>query len=382
MEKAKIFYEISEAPSPDGRRKVKISLHEIYPDDSHWNLNGITYLEKYVLQNGDSIKGMPLCAAFLDDEKDVPYDHGMTGSDGSMPIFENSVQVGACDSWSIEDLKIDGETHKVCMAYGYVNQQRYPAFVKWLEDKIAENSPVYGSVEFVGKKENKEILYDGGFKKEGRIPMSYDYSGYCFLTVKPSDSSAMLVELNQSMEQEDEKMTIEELGQKLDAFLAQCEELNACKKQLETNAAKVVELNASVEQLTAALEASRKELQAKYDEESALYKEQELLREEIAQVKKATRLGEMNTALADFTDEEKAFAKEDLDKFNADPMSVEINSVVEKIQSCAYRALKDKEKQIAEINSQKEELKLDDIFAPVEPSTAKEEALDFSNMTI
>ena len=44
-----------------GRRKLKIVLHEIYPDENHWNINGITYLEQYTRDNADTVKGMPLC---------------------------------------------------------------------------------------------------------------------------------------------------------------------------------------------------------------------------------------------------------------------------------------------------------------------------------
>ena len=49
----------------------------------------------------------------------------------------------------------------------------------------------------VQKENDGEIIYDGGWKEQGRIPMIYDYSGYCILSVKPSDSTAVLVELNQ-----------------------------------------------------------------------------------------------------------------------------------------------------------------------------------------
>lgn len=43
-----------------GRRKVKIVLHEIYPNISKWNENGITWFEQYTRDNADTIKGMPL----------------------------------------------------------------------------------------------------------------------------------------------------------------------------------------------------------------------------------------------------------------------------------------------------------------------------------
>ena len=137
--------EISEAKRSDGRRRVKLVLHEIHQDRNHYNKNGISYNEQYVRDNADSIIGMPICATFLDNEKDIPYDHGMTGQDGNMPLFENSVQVGSADGWSIEDIQINGEKHKVLIAEGYINQQRYPHFVEWLENKINDARLQYNS---------------------------------------------------------------------------------------------------------------------------------------------------------------------------------------------------------------------------------------------
>ena len=51
----KSTFEISQALAPDGRRRVKFALHEIYPDETHCNANGITYLEEYSRKNADSI---------------------------------------------------------------------------------------------------------------------------------------------------------------------------------------------------------------------------------------------------------------------------------------------------------------------------------------
>ena len=193
--------EISEAKRSDGRRRVKLVLHEIHQDRSHYNKNGISYNEQYVRDNADSIIGMPICATFLDNDKDIPYDHGMTGQDGNMPLFENSVQVGSADGWAIEDIQINGEIHRVLIAEGYINQQRYPHFVEWLENKIKDGDTIYGSVEFVGKGKNK-IVYDGEPVENGRVPKIYDYSGYCILTVEPSDDSAILIELNQKTKEQ------------------------------------------------------------------------------------------------------------------------------------------------------------------------------------
>jgi vacuolar-type H+-ATPase subunit I/STV1 len=265
------------------------------------------------------------------------------------------------------------------MAVGYVNQQRYPEFVKWLEDKQSISQSVYGSVEFVGTKENGEIIYDCGWKEKGRIPMEYVYSGYVFLTVKPSDNAARLIEINEHQEQEGEKgMTIEELCAKLDAFVARYDEENACKKQVETNEAKIVELNATIEQLQAAIDSNKKEVESKYEEVDALYKERDMLREELAKLKMAARIGEMNAALSAYSDEEKALVADDIAAFNADPMKVEINSVVQKLEAAAYRKMR--EKNIAETNARKDSFDVEDIFAAVDPVDPKENVIDFSDM--
>lgn len=176
-----------------GRRKIKLVLHEVHPDRQHWNRNGITYLEQYTRDNADSVKGMPLCAEFLDDDKDVPYGHGLTGQIRNMPVFEDSVQVGAFESWSIEDIEIDGEMRRCLCAIGYINESRYPKFVEWLEKQIESGSPVYGSVEMAGTKDNDgEIIYDGGWKEQGRVPMIYDYIGHSLISITPADDAALV----------------------------------------------------------------------------------------------------------------------------------------------------------------------------------------------
>lgn len=177
-----------------GRRRIKVVLHEIYPDRTHWNRNGITYLEQYTRDNADSIKGMPLCAEFLDDDKDVPYGHGLTGYIKNMPVFEDSVQVGSFEDWSIEDVEIDGEMRRCLCAIGYINESRYPKFVEWLEKQIESGSPVYGSVEMTGTKDNDgEIIYEDGWKEKGRVPMIYDYIGHCLISITPADDAALML---------------------------------------------------------------------------------------------------------------------------------------------------------------------------------------------
>lgn len=75
-------------------------------------------------------KYTPFLYRYSFQNKDIPYGHGLTGHIKNMPVFEDSVQVGAFNDWSIEDVEIDGETHRCLCATGYINEGRYPKFVK------------------------------------------------------------------------------------------------------------------------------------------------------------------------------------------------------------------------------------------------------------
>lgn len=395
------FLEISQAANPNGRRNVKIVLHEIYPDNTQWNGNGITYLEQYTRDNAESVKGMPLCAEFLDNEKDVPYGHGLTGHIKNMPVFEDSVQVGSFEDWSIEDVEIEGNKRRCLCATGYINEGRYPKFVKWIEDKIADGVTVFGSVEFVGTKENDgEIIYDGGWKEQGRIPMVYDYSGYCILSLKPSDSAAILIELNQFKEMKNTEVTemneemrnaiselksdvisaikeaktvevneqVASLESKVSELNQKVEELNG---QVEAKDAEIVELNKKCEDAEADVAKKDEELNSKVEELNATIAKQA---EELNELKKANKIAELNQALAGYTDEQKDFAKDEIVAFNADPFSVEINSIVTKIDATAYRKIREGEKAL-EINSQKVN-EFDDIMANVDPIVKDDKTIE------
>ena len=379
--------EISEAKRSDGRRRVKLVLHEIHQDRSHYNKNGISYNEQYVRDNADSIIGMPICATFLDNDKDIPYDHGMTGQDGNMPLFENSVQVGSADGWSIEDIQINGEIHRALIAEGYINQQRYPHFVEWLENKIKDGDTIYGSVEFVGKGKNK-IVYDGEPVENGRVPKIYDYSGYCILTVEPSDDSAILIELNQKTK-EDEKVDEKTLNQIISAVENKITELNAKNADFES---KIAELNEIIsakdteiatltdEKTTAETNACQKD--EKINELNGLV---ETMTSELNELKKSAKIAELNSALGDFSDDEKNMAKDKLDKFNADPMGcgIEVNDIVTEINACIGAEAKKKEKAMAvEINSQNNFAA--DIFGCVDTDNDddKNDKLDIDNLFV
>ena len=197
------YIEMAQADVPNGRREIKVSLHEINPDEKHYNTNGISYLETYVRDNAETVKGMPLCAEFLERKQEKPYGHGITGMVKNMAIFEDSEQVGAFEDWSIEDVEIDGEMKQCLCATGYVNEARYPHFVEWLEDCLAKNKPVFGSIEFTPAKGNTEIMYLDGWKEKGRVPTVYDYSGFSIISVTPADKSARLLYMSGEIKEHD-----------------------------------------------------------------------------------------------------------------------------------------------------------------------------------
>lgn len=401
MEMEKRFLEISQATNPNGRRRVKIVLHEIYPDNTRWNINGISYLEQYTRDNADTVKGMPLCAEFLDNDKEIPYGHGLTGQIKNMPVFEDSVQVGVFEDWSIEDIELEDGMHRCLCGVGYINEARYPKFVKWIEDKIADGITIRGSVEFVGTKENDgEIIYDGGWKEQGRIPMIYDYSGYCILSVKPSDSTAVLVELNQFNRK---NLEVIEMNEEMMKALSDLKtdiisefqdtrkvEVNSQVASLESHVAelnsKIDELNASIKEkdeeiseLNQKCEKSESDAKAKEDELDAKNKELNALVEtqaaELNELKKANKIAELNSALADYTDEQKDFAKEEIEAFNADPFSVEINSIVTKIDATAYKKIREENaKKSLEMNSMKDEF--DGIMSAIDPIVKDDNSVD------
>lgn len=392
--------EISQATNPNGRRKVKFALHEIYPFKTQWNSNGITYLEQYTRDNADSVKGMPLCAEFLDDDKDIPYGHGVTGRIKNMPVFEDSVQVGVFEEWSIENIVIDGEIHRCLCGTGYINEARYPKFVKWIEEQLANGETIRGSVEFVGTKDNDgEIIYDGGWKEEGRIPMVYDYSGYCILSVKPSDPSAILIELNQfknnledvemneemrkalsnlqseviSAFQDARRVEINEevnsLESKVDELNSKIEELNA---QIEEKDKKIEELNRKCEEANAEISKKEKEVNSEVEELNSTIAKKDA---ELNEIKKANKVAELNQALSSFTDEEKGYAKDEIAAFNADPFSVEINQITTKIEATSYRKIREDQKaKNLEANSMKDEF--DGIISAVDPIVKEDNTVE------
>ena len=332
------IFELSNERQITGRRKIKVVLHEIFSNHDEWQENGISWDETYTQQTIDSVSNMSLCVEFISEDRTLPYGHGLT---------------------EIDDIEIDGVTKRVLVADGYVDEMRYPKFVAWLKDRL-EHGTVKGSVEIVGRPENENrIIYDGGYKEKGRIPQIYDYSGYAILGIRPADDTAIVMELNNKSQEHkeetgmDEKMmsqavelikssvtqTINELNNKSGEYEKKIAELNDAVAAKDAEIAELNEklntANASVAEKDQAIESQTNELNSLKEANAALEKEK--------------KIAELNSALAEFSQEEQDLAKAEIEAFKADPMSVEINSITSKI--CVEMVRKNKETRTVELNN-------------------------------
>lgn len=364
------IYEISSENKIAGRRPIKVVLHEIFPDNTRWQENGISWKEEYVQANLHSVVGMSIVAEFLTEDRDVPYNHGMTDvrEEDKLPLFEDATMVGHFDKAYVDDVEIGGVTKRCLVAEGTLDEMRYPKFVAWLRENMAD-SVVKGSVEIVGKPEHDGyIIYSGGWKEEGRVPQYYDYSGYAILSVKPADEAAIVMELNnKKLDKEDGTMDEKTKNELMAAVTGAVSEVNS---KWEEYWAKVDTLLAEISQLKADIaqkEADIKQLQADYDKEAAAKEAAEAglteanaakeaaeaslveANAKITEMQNAAAVAELNAVLTPYTEEQRAVAKEDIDAFNANPGSVEINCIVGKICTAMVQAAR--ESQIAETNA-------------------------------
>lgn len=369
-----MVFELSSKKQKDGKRQFTAVLYKLQPPecvvnkvgtDGHWNENGITFIEEYASKNLDSIKDMSITCGFLDNEHTEISDHGDTGEftkDG-LPIFEANI-IGHFQKGYIGDYEENGITNRVVFGTGVLDEMRNANYVQILEENIQKGIYPSGSIEILRPLGSENIEYLNGKFEEGRIPVNYIHSGYS-LVLNPSDKTAKMIELNSknilaNNEREAKNMDDKMISQFVDSIKATIIETNSKNSEFESQIAelnntislkegKIVEMNATVEQLTKALEDLKKEQETNWAEK-------EILEQEIAKIKVEKRLSELNSAISSFSDEEKAFAQSQIDAFNTDPMSVEVNSIVDKI----YVGIGKKSKtdsvisKTSELNSKKE----------------------------
>lgn len=353
------IFELSNDRKILGRRKIKLVLHEIFVSHDKWQENGISWDENYTQQNLDSVTNMSLCVEFLSEERRLPYGHGLTEIRDNMPLFEDATVIGHFDKGYITDIEFDGETKRVLVAEGYIDEMRYPKFVEWLQERM-EQGGVKGSVEIVGRPENNNrIIYDGGWKEKGRIPQIYDYSGHCILGIKPADDAAIVMELNNKAENQKEDTSMDEkiLSQFVDAVKGSVTqtitELNAHDDEYEGKISdltgQLAEKDTEIADLKEKLSAAEADVATKDQTIAEQTAELNSLKETNASLEKDKRLAELNSALAEFTPEEQALAQAEIDAFKADPTSVELNSITSKI--CVEMVRKNKEAHTHEQNN-------------------------------
>lgn len=366
--------EISKRAAKNGRNPIKIALLKIHDDPKETNDNGLHWKEEYVQNAIDSTKYMPICASFCDETKTVPLDHGLTGEitddNGiSEPLFENSETVGVIESSSIENVTVNGNEIKALVGNGYIYSQRYNNFLKWVRQNYAL-SKVDTSIEIMGLEtnDNKIVYEESEPTNEFRTPKEFAFTGTAILSVAPADSNAIVLEVAQKQNKEetvnmDEKelkalvqSAIAESNSKNDELTAKIEELNS---QIVAKDNTISELNATVEQVQKALDDLKKECETYWTEREALEKE-------LGELKAKARLGELNSAIENFTDDEKKYAEVEINAFKEKPLEGDVNAIVSKIYAGIGQAQKqaDADAKIAEQNSKKDDEKLD-IFAEV-----------------
>lgn len=366
------IFELSSKKHKNGRRPFKASLYELQPpecvvDDvgTKYNKNGITFLEEYASQTLESIKDMSVRVEFIDDERTMILAHGDTGvSDDGLPLFNNATTIGHFTKGYIADITLNGETKRCVCGDGYLDEMAYQPFIQSLETQLNNGNSVDGSIEIYRTDNNDAIVYKKGWLEKGRIPTEYIHSGWD-MVINPADTSSTLLELNNSETNKEDKTldekelkeliqsTISETNSKNEEFIAKINELNSTINEKDSVIAekeeKIVELNATVEQVQKALDDLKKEHETYWAERDALEKE-------LGALKAKARIGELNTAIEGFSDEEKKYAESEINSFNEKPLEGNINAIIDKIYAGIGQASKkaDAEAKVAEQNSAKE----------------------------
>ena len=368
--------EINKRISKGGRKNIRMVLLTIH-EEGEMNRNGITWVEQYVLNNLESIKGIPICATFLDEDKEDLYDHGYTetveSEDGkSEPLFLNSESVGVIEDAKIEVIEIDGETKKVLVGYGYIFCQRYPNLCEKLE-----SSKVKSSIEIMGTDENdRKIIYDGGYKEKGRKPMVFDFTGTCLLGVLEADENCYVLEVAENKNKE-EKLNMDE-NKIIEVIQKAITETNAVKADTET---KIAELNSQIEAKDAeikeaneAKEVAENNASEKDSKIAELEAENAKLKEELAACKKREACEAFDAMLVNYTDDEKKCVESEINAYKENPLDGNADEIISKICRNIVENQKKAEAdaKIAEQNEAKENETID-IFSEVNSDEEKDE---------
>lgn len=409
--------EVSKRASKGGRVPIKIALLKIHDDPTETNKNGLHWKREYISNAIESAKMMPICAEFVNDDKDIPLGHGLTGSvinsDGlEEPEFLNSETVGVIEGASIEEVKKDNETFDALVGNGYLYNQRYPKFVSWVRKNFATNE-VDTSIEIIGTPENdNKIIYEEETPTDTfRTPKEFLFSGTAILSISPADDSAVVLEVAQKQTEKKEeqnmefnmdeiksviKTTMTEMNSADEAHANEIQKLNDQITELNSQLAEKDSVIAEKDSTIAELNASAAEMQKLLDQMKAdqqtYWDERAILEQEIAKAKVAEKLAELDATLGEFNEEEKEVAKEDIEtlkqNINACQKKEELNNVTSEINSIKSKicmAIVEKQKadakeqaRIAEQNSHEE--KVEDIFSEIFEINAEDEDVEEINI--
>ena len=391
-------FELSKKDSKNGRRHFKVILHEIYPDScvdekngvaSEYNENGISWIREYCEKALPTLEGKSIRCEFLDEERTFLNGHGETETKDGLPIFENAVMIGTFEKGYITDIETDEGIKTVCIGEGTIDGLCYHNFCEKLEEDIEDGNAPFGSVEILKTGDNPSIIYKYGYKDYGRIPMVFEYSGYALLGVRPADKTAKILELNQSNNVNKEDFTMGEneikaiVSQVISEMNSSAEEINKmreeCEKRIAESQTLVTELQEEIKDLNENIAELEAKVAALNDANTALTTEKEAMTGEINELKsnlenaqKKEKIGELNAAIKGFTDEQKAFAQAEIDAFNENPLTSEINSVVDKIHAEIGK------KYIEEAKKASEHVEddVEDIFSEINEKKVSEEDID------
>lgn len=368
-------FELSSKKRKDGKRHFKAVLYKLQPPEcvvngvgtnGHWNENGITFIEEYSAKQLDSIKDMSITCDFMDEDRTEISAHGDTGEftkDG-LPVFEANI-IGHFNKGYIGDYEEEGQVCRVVYGEGVLDEFRNPRYIEILDENIANGIYPSGSIEIFRPVGSERIQYLNGKYEQGRIPVGFLHSGYT-LVLNPSDKTAKMIELNsKTQESEETQMDEKTLALIVDSVKGAVSETNSKNAEYETQIselnAKLAEKESEISELNTKVAAETERADKADASVTELNSKIDSLTAEVAECRKNEKIAELNSKLSDFSDEQKAFAKTEIDAFNADPMSVEINSIIDKIYTeigkKAQADAKSAEAQrLSELNSKADEI--------------------------
>lgn len=368
------LFELSSKKYKNGRRPFVAALYELQPpecvvDDvgTKFNENGITFLEEYASKQLDSIKDMSVTVAFLDEERTLISNHGDTGVEDGLPVFENATTIGHFTRGYIDDVEIDGERKRCVIGKGLLDEMRYKPFVETLETELNNGKSVNGSIEIYRSEGNDGIVYKKGWLPEGRIPTEYVHSGWA-MVLNPADVNSTLLELNSKKQNKEEKKIMFDEKEMREIIVSTITETNSKNDEL-TN--KIQELNDAIEEKDGKIAELTKNADDKKDEDKNKDDKIQELNDKVAELesklndcKKSEQNSRLDKALEVFSEDEQKFAESEINSFREDPLSGNVEAIVGKIYSGIGQAAKESAQKIAEQNSANNDSELD-IFSEI-----------------